>query len=73
MKEATHRTKQKAHNGAPDELRVVAITCNPAPDAEHRLRRILTILLRHAARDREVEPDGDQHSEALPDDAGVDA
>ena len=39
------------------ELRVVGIHFNPAPDAEDRLRRIFTILLEHAARERQAAPE----------------
>ena len=51
MKEATRRTKQKRRDGASDELRVVAINVNPAPDAQDRLRRLFTILARLAEDD----------------------
>lgn len=44
--------------GAP-EPRVVVIEYRPVPDAEARLRRIATILLRHA--DRTDPPPGDGH------------
>ena len=39
------------------ELRVVGIHFNPAPDAQDRLRRIFTILLEHAAGDRQAAPE----------------
>ena len=41
--------------GAP-ELRVVEINHNPGPDAEDRLRRLFTILLRYAAEDAKRQP-----------------
>ena len=50
MKEAKSRAQSKIGDRAPGELRVVAINCNPAPDAQDRLRRLFTILLEHAAR-----------------------
>ena len=33
------------------EPRVVRIDCNPGPDAEDRLRRLFTLLVRLAVRD----------------------
>ena len=39
------------------EFGVVRVISRPAPDAEDRLRRIFTILLEHAARERQVAPD----------------
>jgi hypothetical protein len=56
LKEATHRTKQKTHNGASDELRVVSITCKPAPDAQDRLRRLFTLLLELTAEESQPQP-----------------
>ena len=41
------------------ELRVVAITCNPAPDAKDRLRRLFTPLLEHTAGERQTRPPAD--------------
>ncbi|MDE3268088.1 MAG: hypothetical protein OYI31_06540 [Chloroflexota bacterium] len=55
MKEATRRTEQKTRSEASAELRVVAINCNPAPDAQDRLRRLFTILAK-LTRDEEASP-----------------
>ena len=38
------------------EVRVIS---RPAPDAEDRLRRLFTLLLEHAARERQDEPGKD--------------
>ena len=57
MKEAKSRAQSKIGDRAPGELRVVAINCNPAPDAEDRLRRLFTLLLEHAARERQAAPE----------------
>ena len=57
MKEAKSRAQSKIGDRAPGELRVVAINCNPAPDAEDRLRRLFTLLLEHAARERQAVPE----------------
>ena len=73
MKESKDPEKTKGGDRASPELGVVSINCYPAPDAEDRLRRLMSILLRHAARDREAESNGSPQSGALPDNAGVDA
>ena len=36
---------RKARREAKSPLRLVSVKCNPAPDAEHRLRRIFSMLL----------------------------
>ncbi len=51
MKESKSRAQSKIGDRAPGELRVVAINCNPAPDAEDRLRRLFTLLLELTADD----------------------
>ena len=55
--EATKRKRSGARDSP--ELRVVAIHCKPAPDAEARLRRIAAILLDHAMRAAPTDGDGD--------------
>ena len=45
MREAKSRAQSKTNGRASGELRVVAINCNPAPDAQNRLRRLFTLLL----------------------------
>ena len=57
------------------EMRVVGIDVKPAPDAQDRLRRIFTILLEHAARERQAASEKDSLSDAPPieHDAGEEA
>ena len=43
---------------------VVRVFSKPAPDAEDRLRRLFTLLLEHAARERQAAPDKDSLPEA---------
>ena len=57
--------KKKARTKAP-ELKLVGIDYNVGPDAEDRLRRLFTILLRHAARDRQATTEQDAPSDAAP-------
>ena len=54
MKQAKSQPQSKTNGRASDELRVVAINCNPAPDAQDRLRRLFTLLLEHTAGERQI-------------------
>ena len=67
MKEAKSQAQSKIGDRAPGELRVVAINCNPAPDAQDRLRRLFTILLERAAEERLAAPE-DASADATPND-----
>ena len=71
----TNGQKRPRRTGKDDpELRVVAINCNPAPDAEDRLRRLFTLLLEHAAGESQAAPEDDDPADArTDDDAGGDA
>ena len=67
LNDSTSRARPKIRSRAStDELRVVAINCNPAPDAQDRLRRLFTLLLEHAARERQAAPDEDSPADSLP-------
>ena len=44
-------------------MRVVAIKCNPGPDADDRLRRLFTILLEHAVGERQAASEEDAPAE----------
>ena len=46
MKEANGRTKSGNRSGNAPEMRLAGIDFNPGPDAEERLRRLFTILVR---------------------------
>ena len=53
MRDAKKRTRHRRSCREGPRLKLARIDCNPAPDAEDRLRRIFTILLRHATKDRQ--------------------
>ena len=63
------KSKTRPKNSGKDspDLRVVGIHFNPAPDAQDRLRRIFTILLEHAAGERQAAPE-DASADATPND-----
>ena len=65
MNDSKSRAQSKIGDRAPGELRVVAINCNPAPDAQDRLRRLFTMLLEHAAKERQA-ADEDSPADSLP-------
>lgn len=35
----------------------VRVVCRPAPDAEERLRRLFTLLVKHATKDKGLPPE----------------
>ena len=52
-----HRQNRRRPAGDTSEFGAVRVISNPAPDAQDRLRRIFTILLEHAASERQSAPD----------------
>ena len=55
------------------EIGVIRVSSRPAPDARDRLRRIITMMIKHAARDRQAargenappsDPQAEDHAEA---------
>ena len=60
------RTERRRPEGDASEFGVVRVFSKPAPDAEDRLRRLFTILLKPPAGDRQAEsgqdsPADDRH------------
>ena len=56
MKDADSQPKRRNSRTDSPELRLAGIHHNVGPDAEDRLRRIFAILLRHAAKGRQIAP-----------------
>ena len=56
MKHVKGRTKSKTGDGNASGFGAVTIDFNPGPDAHDRLRRLFTLLLEHAAGDRQDAP-----------------
>ena len=52
MEETKNQHKPKGTRKDPGELRVVSIDFNPGPDAHDRLRRLFTLLVEYATRDK---------------------
>ena len=57
-----YRRMGRSAENAP-EMKVVGIAFNRGPDAQDRLRRLFTILLEHAVRDRQAVPEEDAPTE----------
>ena len=67
LNDSKSKTRPKNSGKDSPELRVVGIHFNPAPDAQDRLHRIFTILLEHAAGERQAAPE-DASADAPPND-----
>ena len=59
MKDTNSQNKPKTSAKESPELRVVSIDFNPGPDAQDRLRRLFTLLVKYAVRDRQLPPRAD--------------
>ncbi len=53
----------KPHSDA-SEIGVVRVFSNPGPDAEDRLRRLFSLLVKYATQDREAAPEKDSPSDS---------
>ena len=66
MKDTNRQQKPKiSGRGAPDIV-VVRVASNPGPDAEDRLRRLFSLLIKYATKDRQAAPEKDSPSGASP-------
>ena len=52
MKDMSGQDRRRRSEGNASELGGVRIYSNPGPDAEDRLRRLFTLLVKHATKDR---------------------
>ena len=64
MKDKDRQKERERPEGNASEFGVVTVVSKPAPDAEDRLRRLFTLLLEHAARERQAAPETDSTQEA---------
>ena len=63
MEETKNQDKPKSAKRGVSELGVVSIDFNPGPDAQDRLRRLFTLLVKYATKDMLPAPDADSSSE----------
>ena len=57
MKDTTGKNEQNRRRKPRSdafEIGVIRVSSRPAPDARERLRRIITLMIKHAARDRQA-------------------
>ena len=64
MEDAKTQNGRGRPEGDASEFGVVRVFSNPGPDAEDRLRRLFTLLLEHAARDRQTASEKDSPPDA---------
>ena len=70
MKDNDKRGQNRKGRDAGDapEIGVVRVFSNPGPDAQDRLRRLLSLMVRYATRDGQAETEKDSPSDAQPTD-----
>ena len=54
MKDKKKQNGRRRPHGDAFEIGVIRVSSRPAPDARDRLRRIITMMIKHAARDRQA-------------------
>ena len=59
MKEKSRQNGRRMPEEDASEFGVVRVISKPAPDAEDRLRRLFTLLLEHAAKERQAPSEKD--------------
>ena len=65
MKDKDNKGQNRKGRDAP-EIGVVRVFSNPGPDAEDRLRRLLSLMVRYATRDGQAETEKDSITDAQP-------
>ena len=66
MKHTNSQKQPKSSGRTFSDLGLVRVFANPGPDAEDRLRRLLTLLVKYAARERLPVPEKDSPSDTSP-------
>ena len=69
MEARSGQKTRKSPRRTGSELRVARVDFNPGPDAEDRLRRLFTLLVKYATRDKLPVPEQDSPSDGLPSEA----
>ncbi len=62
MEDTKTRNGRKRPERDPSEIGVVRVFSNPGPDAEERLRRLVTLMIKYATGNEQAEPEGDDAS-----------
>ena len=76
MKDTTgknQRNRRRKHRSDAFEIGEIRVSSRPGPDARDRLRRIITMMIKHASRDRQAargenappsDPQAEDHTKA---------
>ena len=59
MKDDKKQKKLGKPEADPEEIGVVRVFSNPGPDAEERLRRLMTLMIKYATGNGQAKPEGD--------------
>ena len=59
MEDTKTRNGRKRPERDPSEIGVVRVFSNSGPDAEERLRRLVTLMIKYATGNGQAEPEGD--------------
>ena len=59
MRDKNGQNRKRRPAGDAPEIGVVRVFSNPGPDAEDRLRRLLSLMVRYATRDGAAQTDSD--------------
>ncbi len=62
MKDKSGQNRRRRSEGNASELGGVRVYSNPGPDADDRLRRLFTLLVKHATKDRPLPSQADESS-----------
>ena len=66
MKDKKRQDRRGEPRSDASEIGMVRVFSNPGPDAEDRLRRLFSLLVKYATQDREAAPEKDSPSDAPP-------
>ena len=66
MKDKKRQDRRGKPRSDASEIGVVRVFSNPGPDAEDRLRRLTSLLIKYATQDREAAPEKDSPSDTPP-------
>lgn len=73
MKDKNGQNKPSRPRTDASEIGVIRVLYNPGPDAEDRLRRLMSLMVRHATKDRHDESGSDTPADDRPSDDPAEA
>ena len=73
MKDRNGQNRRAKRKSDASEIGVVRVFSNPGPDAEDRLRRLMSLMIKYATQDGQAEPDQDSTDDVRPDNGSTEA